>query len=244
MGPRGRARRWPVSQAAPALAAALVLVLAFAPRAAPACALELVLALDVSGSVDGREHALQMGGLAAALTDAEVVAAVERLDGGMLVTGTQWSGAARQHRMIGWHRVEDRAGLARLAAAIEGAGRAWRSFSTGIGEALAHARAVSAGAPLRCARRVIDVSGDGVSNEGRPPGPVARALAAEGYVINGLVIRGAEPDPVLHYEAEVIAGPGAFVEVADDFADYADAMRRKLLREIEGPLVVSEGGGE
>jgi hypothetical protein len=86
---------------------------------------------------------------------------------------------------------------------------------------------------------VIDVSGDGVSNEGRAPSTVSGVLAAEGYTINGLVIRGADPDPVAHFRAQVIAGPGAFVEVAADFADYPRAILRKLLREIDQPLILS-----
>jgi hypothetical protein len=79
-----------------------------------------------------------------------------------------------------------------------------------------------------------------VSNEGRPPRPEAARLAADGYVINGLAIRGAEPDPVEHYEREVIAGPGAFVEVAESFADFPRAILRKLLREIDRPMIVSD----
>jgi len=126
-----------------------------------------------------------------------------------------------------------------FAAEVRSAGRAWRNFSTAIGEALAHAARVSATAPVRCGRRVIDVSGDGVSNEGGPPAPVAAALAAQGYTINGLVIRGADPDPLPHYRTEVVAGPGAFVEVAQTFDDYPAAILRKLLREIDQPMILS-----
>ena len=74
---------------------------------------------------------------------------------------------------------------------------------------------------------------------------VSGPLAAQGYTINGLVIRGAAPDPVAHYRAQVIAGPGAFVEIAADFADYPRAILRKLLREIDQPLILSDakGGG-
>ena len=102
-----------------------------------------------------------------------------------------------------------------------------------IGEALEHARLVSADAPMPCERRVIDVSGDGVSNEGRPPRPVAQTLADLGFTVNGLVIRGADPDPLPHFEMEVIAAPGAFIEVAASFEDYPRAILRKLLREID-----------
>ncbi len=218
----------------------LAALLALLPGPAAACALELVLAMDVSGSINAREHALQTGGLAAAFETPSLVAAVEALEGGLLVTLTQWSGGSRQAHVGGWHHLSTGAEMARFAAEMRRLPREWRNFSTAIGEALIHAEAVSQTAPMACERRVIDVSGDGVSNEGRPPRPVARRLARAGYVINGLVIRGAEPDPVAHFEREVIAGPGAFVEVAEDFEDYPRAILRKLLREIDRPLAVSE----
>jgi hypothetical protein len=219
-----------------ALLAGLALALGAGP--ARSCALALVLALDVSGSIDGTEFDLQTDGLAGALEDEAVVAAVGALEGGMLATLTHWSGASRQRQMVGWHRLSDEASLARFADAIRGAGRAWRNFSTAIGEAVDHAVAVGLDAPGVCERRVIDVSGDGVSNEGERPAPASRRAAAAGWTVNALVIRGAVPDPVRQYEREVIAGPGAFVEIAEGFEDYARAIRRKLLREIDPPLFV------
>lgn len=221
-----------------ALAAALALALA--PLPAAACALELVLAVDVSGSIDAREFDLQAQGLAQAFEHRSMVVAVGQLEGGMLVTLTQWSGSTRQRQMIGWRKLTDAASMAAFADEVRATGRAWRNFSTAVGEALAHAAAVSADAPETCARRVIDISGDGVSNEGREPAALSRALAARGYTINGVVIRGADPDPVAHYRAQVIAGPGAFVEIAESYDDYPEAILRKLLREIDQPLIVSQ----
>jgi len=217
----------------------LSLGLMLAPVPAGACALELILAVDVSGSIDSREFDLQANGLADAFEDPALIAAVGTLEGGMLVTMTHRSGTSRSRQMTGWQRLTDAASMTTFAAELRGAGRAWRNFSTAIGEALTHAAAVSATAPETCKRRVIDVSGDGVSNEGQAPSEVSRALALRGYTVNGLVIRGAEPDPVAHYKAEVIAGPGAFVEVASDFADYPRAILRTLLRELDQPLILS-----
>jgi len=214
--------------------------LAALPGPALACALELILAVDVSGSINSREYALQAGGLADALESEALAQAVEALDGGMVVTLTHWSGASRQRQMVGWTRVSDAPSLAAFAEQVRSTPRAWRNFSTAIGEALDHAARVSADAPVECKRRVVDVSGDGVSNEGRPPAMISPEMAARGYTINGLVIRGADPDPVAHFERHVIAGPGAFVEIAEGFADYPRAILRKLLREIDRPLQVSE----
>ena len=209
------------------------------PAAAAACALELILAVDVSGSIDGQEWRLQSGGLASAFEDPAVAEAIERMEGGLLVTYTQWSGTSRQKQAVPWYHVTDAASARAFAEQIRGTERLWRNFSTAVGDALAHARAVSSTAPQRCRRRVIDMSGDGVSNEGRHPIGTSRAMAAEGYQINALVIRGAIPDPVPHYE-NVIGGPGAFIEIADGFEDYPRAIRRKLLRELDQNMLVSE----
>jgi Ca-activated chloride channel family protein len=218
------------------LAAAMAVV---APMAARACALELILAVDVSGSIDEREFALQMEGMASAFEDPALIEAVEVQEGGVLVALTQWSGASRQRQVTGWHKLDGAASMATFARAVRESGRDWRNYSTAIGEALHHALRVGGTAPGRCRRRVIDVSGDGVNNEGRPPRAVADALAALGYTVNGLVIRGDTPDPVKHYEINVLAGPRAFLEIAASFEDYPEAIRRKLLREIEERALLS-----
>lgn len=219
---------------------ALAVALAMAPAPAAACALQLILAVDVSGSIDSREFAMQAEGLAEAFETRSLASAINELPGGMQVILTHWSGSTRQRAMTGWHHLSGPESLAAFAAEARAAGRAWRNFSTAIGDALAHAGELSRTAPETCKRRVIDVSGDGVSNEGQGPGAVAAALAERGFTINGLVIRGADPDPVAHYRAEVIAGPGAFVEIAESFEDYPRAILRKLLREIDQPMILSD----
>jgi Ca-activated chloride channel family protein len=219
---------------------ALILGLLPAPALAGACALELILAVDVSGSIDAREFALQTNGLADAFENPSLIAAISEIEGGVLTTMTHWSGSTRQRQMTGWHLLTDAPSMAAFAAEARATGRAWRNYSTAIGEALVHAAEVSATAPDTCKRRVIDVSGDGVSNEGRAPSSVSGPLAARGYTINGLTIRGADPDPVAHFRAQVIAGKGAFVETAADFADYPRAILRKLLREIDQPMILSD----
>jgi Ca-activated chloride channel homolog len=221
-------------------AAALALGLLVTPATAGTCALELILAVDVSGSIDSSEFALQTNGLADAFENPSLIAAIGELEGGVLVTMTNWSGSTRNRQVTGWRLLTDTASMALFADEVRASGRAWRNFSTAIGEALAHAAEVSATAPQVCERRVIDISGDGVSNEGRSPSSVSGALAARGYTVNGLVIRGADPDPVAHFRSQVIAGPGAFVEIAADYADYPRAILRKLLREIDQPLILSE----
>ena len=222
-----------------AFAAALL-----SPGAVMACALELILAVDVSGSIDQREFALQTEGIAAAFEHPQLAEAVIHQEGGILVTLTHWSGSSRQRQVTGWHKLTDIDSMAAFANEIRRGGRDWRNYSTAIGEALFHAMRTGETVPEKCRRRVIDMSGDGVSNEGRAPRAMADALVALGYTINGLVIRGDSPDPVRYYEKNVVAGPNAFIEIARDFEDYPRAILRKLLREIEQHALISEAVAE
>ena len=203
-----------------------------APTKATACELELVLAMDVSRSVVKSEFELQMNGLAMAFRDPEVADAITWITGGVMATVTQWSGPEAQSQPVPWTHLTDAAGAAAFAAAIESQGRIFFASYTAIGEALFHANSLSATNPRRCKRRVIDVSGDGASNRGRPARAMAEALAASGVTINGLVILGAWPDPAEFYLRNVVRGDGAFMETAANFADYANAIKRKLLREL------------
>jgi Ca-activated chloride channel family protein len=207
------------------------------PARAAECGLELVLAMDVSRSVVNAEYELQMGGLALAFRDPEVAEAINWIPGGVMATVTQWSGPEAQLQPVPWTHLTDSASAAAFAAAIERQERAFFASYTAIGEALFHANGLSSTNPRRCARRVIDVSGDGASNRGRPVRQVAEALAANGVTVNGLVIMGAWPDPAEFYLRNVVRGDGAFLETTANFADYADAIKRKLLRELAPQLV-------
>lgn len=199
----------------------------------PACEVALALAIDVSGSVDPTEYRLQMDGLAEALRDPTVSDALVAARAAIAVI--QWTGQDRQSVVVPWRRIAARADLEALADEIARAPRIWRHFSTGIGEALAFA-AAQFGAVSDCARRVIDVSGDGRSNEGLPPEEVRGGLVRLGFVVNGLAIEGSEEDLTGYYRRRVIGGPGSFVLTAASFHDYPRAIRRKLLMEVTTPV--------
>ena len=201
--------------------------------AQPLCGLSLVLALDVSSSVDAGEFALQTRGLAGALRDPAVRRAIVAA-GGIQATALEWSGRDKQVDIAAWALLAGDDDISAFADRIETHQRAHDEFPTALGYALGHAATRLRKAPLNCARAVIDVSGDGVNNEGFEPQLAYRNFDFANVTVNGLVIRGASPDPVAYYRAEVIHGPGAFVEVARDFRDYEAAMKRKLLREING----------
>ncbi|MBX9593827.1 MAG: DUF1194 domain-containing protein, partial [Roseomonas sp.] len=126
-----------------------------------------------------------------------------------------------------------------LAQAIENAPRLPRPGATALGEGMAAGLATLARCPAEATRYVMDVSGDGRHNQGRDPAPVRDLAVAAGITINGLAILNEEPDLLDHYEAEVIGGPGAFAMECADYIDFADAILRKLRRELgAGSLVV------
>lgn len=201
---------------------------------AQACDVALMLAVDVSGSVDPSEYGLQMQGLADALRDPEISTALVELNA--LVALTQWSGSSRQQFSLAWRSMTSKQDVDAFAADVAQAPRAWRNFSTAIGQAIQFSAHRLSEAPKRCARRIIDVSGDGASNEGAPPEIVAPKIAEQGVVVNGLAIESAEPDVTGYYQQNVIAGPGAFVITANSFEDYARAIRLKLQRELLTPV--------
>lgn len=195
--------------------------------------LALVLALDGSGSVRFEEFNLMAGAMGAALRDPEVVAALlAGQAGASLGALLLWSGMGAQAVLVEWTRLGSPADAEAFAQAVADVPRLVRPGATAIGEALLAAARLLTEAPAESARQVIDVIGDGRSNAGTPPGPVRDRLAEAGVTINGLCLLHEEADLVESYEREVIGGPGAFALPCPDYAAFADAMRRKLLREL------------
>ena len=220
----------------------IALLAAFA-EPAHACELALALAVDVSGSVDRREFRVQMDGLAEALRDGVVSEALVRAEAA--VTLVQWTGSSRQAVAVPWTRIRSFEDAEGFADAVATAPRVWRNYSTAIGEALRFGLAQFETAP-DCRRRVIDVSGDGPSNEGIEPGAVREDLRAAGVSVNALAIEESEADLTAYFWENVIVGEGAFVVTANRFADYPDRIRLKLRRETGERLSCAEeacGGG-
>ena len=212
-------------------------------------ALELVLAIDTSTSVDDGEFALQTQGLASAFGDPSVVRAIENhAPDGIAVSIVHWSGRGLQKTSVGWTVLQTAADVTAFSKRISAAPRLLRGF-TDIAGAIRYAQRHIAGNTYVGRRQVIDVSGDGSSNSGRTKTARDEAVAA-GITINGLVIHNEEYDLgelakinlVDHYRDSVIGGPGAFLMIAKDFADFRTAIRKKLLREITGPLFSGRAG--
>lgn len=213
--------------------ACFVAGLLLAAQPVQACSLSLVLAMDGSASVNESEHALQLNGLADALRDPDVVQAIEAV-GGIWVTSFEWSGRYQQLQQLGWSHLTDSASAEKAAETLRRSPRGYTEFPTAIGYALGHASVQLQRAPQPCARKVIDVAGDGINNDGFGPASAYKAFKFDGVTVNGLVISGPDDTPVHYYKTNVIRGPGAFVEIAATYGDYAEAMKRKLLREIFG----------
>lgn len=194
-----------------------------------ACDLALVLAVDVSGSVSPQEYDIQQRGLATALRDDTIAEALVLAEAHLLLM--QWTGQSRQKITIPWTRIDSFDALAAFADAVAEDRRIWRHFSTAIGEALTVGLHAFDDVP-HCRRKVIDVSGDGRSNEGVTPRGVRPALAAADITVNALVIEGAQPELGHYFEREVITGPGAFAVRSNTHFEYPERIRQKLFREV------------
>jgi Ca-activated chloride channel family protein len=213
----------------------LILSLALGTAARAACGIALVLAVDVSGSVDAWEYELQTRGLETALRDPEVAAAL--VQNRAAVALVQWSGTGQQQVSVPWMRVEEPAHAARLAGRVGGAPRAFAGGNTAVGEAIDFAAALFGREVRDCARWVIDLSGDGDENEGFTVGRARRAALARGITINGLAIEGlGTGQSITNFFRSWVITPGGFVITAQGHADFARAMRLKLLRELAPPL--------
>lgn len=211
--------------------------------------LALVLAVDVSGSVDEEEAVLQRRGYVDALSDPQIVKAITSgILGRIAVTYFEWAGDGWQMPVIGWTVIDSPAGASDFAARLADA-PIGRGPWTSIADAIDFAAALHEQNPYEATRRVIDISGDGPNNTGGTLPQARDEAVAKRITINGLAIingrsnfgRVPMPNLDLYYRHCVIGGPGAFVIVANGFADFARAIRRKLILEIAGNQ--PQGGG-
>lgn len=207
--------------------------------------LELVLAVDVSGSVDDVEAHQQRQGYVEALRDPLVHRAIAQ--GGLqriAVAYVEWAGFSHQQTVVGWTLLDGPEACERLASELAeaplGRGR-WTSISGAID----YAARLFDNNGYQGERRVIDISGDGPNNNGRPVEEARWEALDMGLVINGLPILNDRPQPFGmptprqvalddYYERHVIGGPGSFMIVANDFEDFRRAVLAKLVREIAG----------
>ena len=226
-------------------------------RAADPVDVALVLAADVSRSINDDEFALQRQGYAAAITSPKVMEAIHSgPHGAIALCFLEWAGEPEQRVLVEWATVRGDADAEKFAAAVLAAPRAFVG-RTAIGTAIDVSMSVLGESAVVADRQVIDVSGDGTSNQGRMVTEARDAAVNAGVVINGLSIfnrRAAEMGGYLalhtnppgglakYYQENVIGGLGSFVLPIDNFNSFGDAMIRKLVTEIA--YVAPEGGGE
>lgn len=196
--------------------------------------------MDVSSSVDSAEDALQRNGIARALLAPQVQDAFFISPEPVALAAFEWSGRYNQKTMLDWRLIHSPADLIEVAGIIAGSQRSHNDFPTAMGHALGHAAVMLRDGPV-CTHRTIDLAGDGINNDGFGPAEAYAAFPFDGVTVNGLAVDATEfeGDIILipFFKAEVLRGPGAFIEVADGFADYERAMTRKLIRELSAMVV-------
>ena len=203
------------------------------PQTQTDVAIALVLAVDASGSVDNRRFELQKQGYAAAFRNPQVLNSIRSLvTQSIAVTMMQWTGPRLHVVVVDWTLIKDEASANAFAAAIEAAPRQLFGGGTSISGAIDYSRLLLAQSPFNGARRVIDISGDGSNNSGRPVTQARDEAVHDGVGINGLPILALEPALDRYYYDNVIGGPGAFMIPAENYDTFADAILKKLINEI------------
>lgn len=236
----GSPARRAISWLAAVIGAAIVLLsTSLNVRSTMTVDLVLVLALDVSASVDRREFDLQKDGLAEAFRHPSVLDAITRGQNKRIaVTVVQWSGYRDQTVSVPWQVVADANSAEKFAQSLSGMLRRHPDGFTHIAGAIEYSMRLVRSAPFTAGRMVIDVSGDGSNNVHPPPQALRDAAVRAGMTVNGLAIVNEAVGLDDYFRKNVIGGPGAFVIRAHSFDDYAEAIRLKLLREISFKFIL------
>jgi Protein of unknown function (DUF1194) len=203
------------------------------PAAAPPVDLALVLAVDASGSVNETRFELQKHGYAQAFRNPKVIDAIAAgAHQSIAVAMVQWTGPTLHVQAINWTRISDAVSARALADAIDASTRHLFGGGTSLSGAIDIGMIMLAASPFHATRRVIDISGDGSNNAGRPAEDARDEAVKAGVTINGLPISWIEPGLDHYYRDSVIGGPGAFVIGIDSYDNFADAILEKLVTEI------------
>jgi hypothetical protein len=205
------------------------------PPLAPSQAvdLNLVLAVDSSGSVDDDRFELQKDGYAKAFLNPRVLNAIKNgNEQAIAVTMVQWTGPTLHVVMVPWFVIKDQRTAQAFAAAVAAAPRQIFGGGTSVSGAIDYSVLLLNASPYHAARRVIDISGDGSNNLGRPAEQARDEAVKAGIRINGLPILAVEPDLDMYFRQSVIGGPGAFIIPVKSYDAFADAILRKLVAEI------------
>ncbi|RED47986.1 DUF1194 domain-containing protein [Aestuariispira insulae] len=204
--------------------------------------LELILAIDCSYSVNRLEFRQQVSGMAQALRSPEVITAIQSGPiGSIAITVVQWSNVRLEAVAIPWTKVSSRADALALADQIDSMPRISELGATAISSVISFSQVLFETSPYQGDRQVLDISGDGRNNTGENILIARDQAVMRGTIINGLAITNDHRTLDFYYRDWVIGGPGAFVVKAQDYGDYARAIQRKLLKEIQYIPVVQLG---
>lgn len=200
--------------------------------------LALVLAVDVSSSIDAGDFKMQMQGIAFALRQPNIVDAIRAgVNGRIGLSLVQWSTRDSQTVSLPWITLASEADIEAAALLIENLERQWQPGGTGLAAAITFCARLLMRFPRLAARYAIDVSGDGEDNEGNDAGLARDAAVALGISINGLPILSGSAYLESYYRDNVIGGPGAFLVPIGNLLAFGDAMNRKLLHEVRSDIV-------
>ena len=204
-------------------------------------AIELVLAIDNSSSVNSREYELQRQGIAKAFADPDVIEAIASLNGGVAVALFQWGEKARSRMVLPFTHINNQRNANTFSFRVSVLPRERPSAYTALGNAIIASAKLFEENGFDGARRIIDISGDGRNNNGISPEAARAGVVALGITINGLPVM--SDDNTLHhyYQSRVVGGPFSFIEPAIDYDAFAIAIKRKLLREFQ--LFIADAGG-
>lgn len=196
-------------------------------------AIELLLALDSSASMNAEEFDLQLAGLAAAFRDPAVLAAIKDLEPlGVAIGVTHWGGPGEARIVVPFAHIRTAREAKAFGYRVSLGNRSFHAATTAITEAITSGIDVLDGNGFAGQRRVIDISGDGPDNSGGDLRQARDMAQATGITVNGLAIESEEAGLTQYYRDNVITGADAFVVTATDFSDFARAIREKLLREL------------
>ncbi len=203
------------------------------PQSKSDVAINLVLAVDTSGSVSAGRFELQKQGYAAAFRNPKLPNLIRSLETqSIAATMMQWTGPRLHVVVVDWTLIKDEQSANAFASAVEAAPRQLFGGGTSISGAIDYSRLLLAQSPFNAVRRVIDISGDGSNNNGRPVTQARDEAVKDGVGINGLPILSIEPLLDRYYYDNVIGGPGAFMIPAENYDTFADAVLKKLITEI------------
>lgn len=235
-------RLWPPRRLAGLALLAAGLVASPAIAADTPVDLELVLAVDISYSMDAEEQQIQRDGYVAAIVSKPVLDAIkEGMLGKIVVAYVEWAGAEEQRTVVPWRLIDGPESAQAFADELAGAPLR-RAYRTSISGGLMHAARLFEGNEYEGQRKVIDVSGDGPNNQGAPVEMVRDEILERGVVINGLPLMLKRPSYAMmdltdldaYYRDCVVGGPGAFVLPVRSVDQFPDAVRTKLVMEIAG----------